>query len=85
MYLVECKPDATLVKSLTGTSRKNIIHAGNKTELLKRLTKHFTNSIGIVDEDPWSHQSPLLNKFKKVQNLTKCDIKIFCRKVGITS
>jgi len=59
MYLVECKPDETLVKVLTNTSRKNVMHAGNKTELLKMLTKRSANLKGIIDEDPLSHQPKL--------------------------
>lgn len=82
MYLVECKPDATLVKFLTRTSRKNIIHAGNKSELLKKLTEHFTNCRGIVDEDPLSHQPPHLRKFEERQDLKKYDIKILYQKSG---
>jgi len=76
MYLVECKPDAVLVESLTLTSRKSIRHAGNKSELLKKLTEHYDNSKGVVDEDPWSIQPPHLGKFKEKQNLTSYNLKI---------
>ncbi|KPV61902.1 MAG: hypothetical protein AOA66_1574 [Candidatus Bathyarchaeota archaeon BA2] len=76
MYLVECKPDATLVKSLTRTSRKNIEHAGNKSELLKKLAERYGNSKGIIDEDPWSIQPPHLQKFKEKQDLTRYNLKI---------
>jgi hypothetical protein len=76
MYLVECRPDAVLVISLTSASKKNIIHAGNKSELLKRLTERQTNSKGIIDEDPWSVQPPHLQKFEETQNLTNYKFKI---------
>jgi hypothetical protein len=76
MYLVECKPDAILIKTLTLTPRKNIEHAGNKTELLKKLAERYTNSKGIIDEDPLSIQPPHLNRFKEKQDLTPYNIKI---------
>jgi len=78
MYLVECKPDAVLVQILTRTSRRNIEHAGNKTELLKRLVKS-TDSKGIADEDPWAYQPSLLSRFEETrnQNLATCEIRIY--------
>jgi len=76
MYLVECKPDTVLIKTLTLTSRKNIVHAGNKSELLKKLTERYSNSKGIIDEDPWSIQPPYLQKFKERQDLTRHNLKI---------
>jgi len=76
MYLVECKPDAILVKSLTRASRKSIDHAGNKSELLKKLTERYGNSKGIIDEDPWSIQPPHLRKFREKHDLTSYNLKI---------
>jgi len=76
MYLVECKPDTVLIKTLTLTPRKNIVHAGNKSELLKKLTERYSNSKGIIDEDPWSIQPPHLQKFKERQDLTRHNLKI---------
>lgn len=80
MYLVECKPDEVLVKTLTLASRKNIRHAGNKTELLKKLTEHYCDTIGIIDEDPESIQPPHLQKFKEKQDLTSYNFKILHQK-----
>jgi len=82
MYLVECKPDEILIKVLTNTSRKQIQHAGNKSELLKKLTEHFTNSKGMVDEDPLSHQPRHLQMFKEKQKLAIYDLKILHQKSG---
>jgi len=56
-------------------SMKNIHHAGNKSELLKKLTER-TNSIGIIDEDPWSVQPPHLKKFEEKQDLANYKLKI---------
>jgi len=80
MYLIECKPDAILVKSLTLTPRKNIEHAGNKTELLKKLTEHHSDSKAIIDEDPGSIQPPHIQKFKEKQGLTSYKLKILHQK-----
>jgi len=76
MFLVECKPDAVLVESLTLTSRKNIQHAGNKSELLRKLTDRHVDSKGVVDEDPWSSQPPQMQKFKEKHDLTGYNLKI---------
>jgi len=50
-YIVECFPDFHFVKVLTGVSRKQIDHAGNISEVIKRLLK-TENAIGLIDEDP---------------------------------
>jgi len=55
MIYVECNPDELLVKLLTGVSKREIIHAGNKPEVCKRLKK-INGVIGLVDEDPDSVQ-----------------------------
>jgi hypothetical protein len=60
---VECKPDSILVKSLIKISKKEIIHAGNKPEICKKLEKQ-ENCIGLVDEDPNSPQPPYVKRMK---------------------
>lgn len=79
MYLVECKPDTVLIITLTLTSRKNIVHAGSKSELLKKLTERYSNSKGIIDEDSWSIQPPYLQKFKERQDLTRHNLKYYIK------
>jgi len=76
MYLVECKPDAILIRSLTLASRKEIEHSGNKSHLLKKLTENYTNSKGMIDEDPGRIQPAPLQKFKEEQDLTIYDLRI---------
>ena len=49
--IVECKPDEVLVRELC--KHVDIIHAPNKPEALKQVTK-YNYSIIIVDEDPAS-------------------------------
>jgi len=80
MYLVECKPDEALVRTLTSTSRKNIKHAGNKPELLKTLAKHCSNTKAIIDEDPGTNQPPRLQKFTQKQDLPSYKLKILHHK-----
>jgi len=80
MYLVECKPDEVLVKSLAPTSRRNVKHAGNKSELLKALSEHYANSKAIIDEDPGSIQPPHLQKFKEKQDLSGSKLRILHQK-----
>ena len=76
MIFVECKPDEILVKKLIPSMRKQIIHAGNVSEVCKKLLK-FKNSIGLVDEDPgriWPpYKEQLLNNVRVEE---KYDIKI---------
>jgi hypothetical protein len=58
-YVVECKNDVAFVKELTKGKYKQIYHAGNKTNVLKKLGK-WSNCVGLIDEDPRSHQPPKL-------------------------
>jgi len=50
MIFVECKPDYLLVRKL-GYPKRQIIHAGNISEVCKRLQRN-RNCCGLVDEDP---------------------------------
>jgi len=62
------------------TSGKNIKHAGNKSELLKALSQRFSDSKGLLDEDPSSIQPLSLEKFHEKQDLTSYHIKILEQK-----
>lgn len=75
VYIVECKPDKTLLKKLTAVTEKNIIHGANKAEVLKALLRSH-NSKGIVDEDPGSTQPRILQKFIRKKVMENCKIKI---------
>jgi hypothetical protein len=63
-----------LIKVLV--KRSKVIHAGNKSELLKHLIKYSENSVGVIDEDPYSVQPPLMNMFKQHAAFTNYGIKI---------
>jgi len=72
MIYVECVPDKALVKIL-GIPGNEIFHAGGKGNICSRL-KYSKNSIGLVDEDPYSPQP---NYIKKLKFQTKeCSIKV---------
>ena len=64
MIFVECKPDFVLVNLFE--QKRNILHAGNKTEVVKSLLKN-QGSIGVVDADPNSSSPSLLKKFHLVK------------------
>jgi len=76
IYLIECKPDEALVRSLTSISRKRVRHAGGKAELLKMLVTHYSNSKGMIDYDPSSVQPPQLRDFQTEKDSPSCGLKI---------
>jgi hypothetical protein len=55
MILIECNNDEELVKQL-GFKNKQYKHELNKGEVVKRLRKESSISIGIVDEDQEANQ-----------------------------
>lgn len=71
---VECKPDYTLVKTITEVPKRRINHAGNKSEVCKNLRKH-NMCIGLVDEDPLSVQPSYLAGLE-VEDLSSHQMKI---------
>jgi len=73
--LVECNPDKLLVKKL-GIPKKSIIHAGSKSEVCKRLEKRMTNSVGLIDEDPFSVQPRYIKKLEILENSQKFGIRV---------
>ena len=56
MIFVECKPDLLLVGKITGKSKKELLHSGNKGGVIKNLSRS-KGAIGVVDEDP-GHAQP---------------------------
>ena len=76
MYLVECNPDQVLVSSLTSVSRKRIRHMGGKSELIKAFCVHYSNSKGMVDDDPNSVQPPQLRDLQQGEDLSDYGLKV---------
>jgi hypothetical protein len=66
IILVECYPDASLLRAL-GVSKKQLRHERGKGEVVKRVLK-FDSAIGLIDEDPQSAQPRDLNNYKQVQS-----------------
>ncbi len=75
MIYVECKPDFTLVKSITNILKREIIHEGGKSEVCKRLERQ-KNCRGLIDEDPQSIQPPYVKKMIAKDDLSKLELKI---------
>lgn len=63
--LVECYPDATLLRAL-GVTKKQLRHERCKGEVVKRVRK-FDCAIGLIDEDPTSAQPRELDNYKQIQ------------------
>lgn len=55
MHIVECDPDVILISSLARISKRKVDHGNGKHQVLRRLLKHC-DSIGMIDEDPFSTQ-----------------------------
>lgn len=81
MIYVECKPDVTLVKTITKISNKEVIHAGNKPEVCKQL-RNQRNCVGLIDEDPGSSEPRSMREIRLEKEMSTIDIKIFSDKNG---
>ena len=55
MIYVECKPDSTLIRHITGLGRRAVSEAKGKGEVCRKLATG-RNDVGVVDEDPTSRQ-----------------------------
>ena len=76
MIYVECKPDETLVRLLTGLPRREIIHElKGKSEVVNQIKKR-SNTQGLVDEDPQSIQPPCLGEMRIVQDLHEMGLRL---------
>ena len=61
MIIVECYADEFLIKSM-GFPRKEVKHEGGKGKVLENVRKN-QNVVGIIDEDPESHQHPDMERY----------------------
>lgn len=73
MIYVECKPDFVLTNLFV--SKKEIIHAGNKSEVIKCLRKR-NDCKGMIDEDPGHPQPSYLREFNLVKESSDLGIRI---------
>ena len=63
MVYVECNADEALVRALGG-ARRSVRHKNGKGEILRRL-RDLDTGIGLMDEDPESHQPGELAFYKR--------------------
>lgn len=75
--LVECKPDFELANFLKSPKGLEVIHTGNKSGICVKLIK-TTNLLGLMDEDPVSHQPTYFNELQEEKNAY--GVKIFLDK-----
>lgn len=69
MIYVECKPDAILVQTLTGLSRKEVIHEiKGKFGVVNQVNRR-DNCKGLVDEDPRANQPEYLTRLQLREDL----------------
>lgn len=65
-----------MIKALTSAPKTELIHSGNKPGVIKRLLKIYTNSIGLIDEDPSKSQPRSLQKFQEIDSNETHEIKL---------
>lgn len=76
MIFVECNADDTLVKCLTNTPKANIIHDfTGKPGVCTQLMRNWTDSKGLIDEDPRAGQPPYVKKARPHGKTIQYDIK----------
>ena len=76
MIYIECKPDFTLVKSLTSITRRGITHEfKGKGEICNRLRRQ-TNCKGLIDEDPSSGQPSYVKEAELENEFSEHGIKV---------
>jgi len=82
MIFVECKPDYTLASKLASTLGREVEHSGNKSAVLNKLVRrkefqNYENSLGIIDEDPRSHQPDIIREFVEEEGFPRCRMRLF--------
>ena len=76
MIFVECNADITLVECLTNIPKENIVHEfKGKPGVCKQLMEGWTNSKGLIDEDPGASQPPYVRNAHPYGSFIQEDIK----------
>jgi len=73
---VECKADLILVRKLTGLSRKEILHKGCKSEVIKAVDRKSEGAIGLIDEDPGASSPKRLRDYTVIQRFEREGIEL---------
>ena len=79
MIYVECKADLLLIRMVASISLRDIIHEGGKSEVLRRLEKQ-SKAVGLIDEDPWAFQPPLLKRYSVERSFEEDGIRVLRRR-----
>ena len=74
MILIECFNDEELVKQL-GFKKKQYKHERNKGEVVNRLKKEPSTSIGIVDEDQEANQPSEMKFYQTIKVIDSIKLK----------
>ncbi len=78
MIIVECYLDEFFIKRI-GFTRKQVKHEGGKGKVLEKVKKNKNrNVIGIIDEDPDSHQPLEMERY--IEKRKGSAIKLMVRK-----
>jgi len=75
---VECKADFVLVLKVASVRPRDIVHEGGKTEVLKKLER-YPDSVGLIDEDPWALQPPILRSYSTEVSVDEHGIRVLRR------
>ena len=76
MLYVECLPDETLARRVTGLPKREIIHQiKGKYEVLERLALR-SNSVALVDEDPTSNQPRYLVQMQLREEYAQLELQV---------
>ncbi|MBI4336281.1 MAG: hypothetical protein HY683_00430 [Chloroflexi bacterium] len=76
MIYVECKPDEILVRTLTGLSRRQVIHESKGKPAVAKEMRSRTGVLGMVDEDPGSVQPAYFTEMVVQRELSKQHLKL---------
>ena len=77
MHIVECDADVTLVSTLASISRRRVVHAHGKSQVLRKLVRKYTDSVGMVDQDPNSAQPrKYVQRFTEIEHFARYKLKI---------
>ena len=76
MIYVECKPDSTLIRHITGLGSRAVSEAKGKGEVCRKLMSG-RNHVGIVDEDPTSRQPNYIARLRPRTNNTALGLRTY--------
>jgi len=77
MHVVECDADVALVRVLTSLSRRRVVCVVGRSQVLKKLIRKYTDSIGMIDQDPHTvHSRKYIERFREVEYPERFRLKV---------